>query len=46
MKGLAEAEEQREEEKDFKARERNYREKKREVVVGISDRGEMAGYRS
>lgn len=41
MKGLAEAEEQRGEGKDFKARERGSREgKKRRSPGGISDRGE------
>lgn len=44
MKGLVEAEEQRGEGKDFKAIERNYREKKR--GGGISDMREMAGYRN
>lgn len=45
MKGLGEAEELRGEGKDFKARERNYREKK-ERGGGISDGREMAGYRN
>lgn len=45
MKGLAEAEELGGEGEDFKARERNYRERKKRGG-GISDGREMAGYRN
>lgn len=41
MEGLADAEEQRGKEKDFKAREREKKER-----MGISDGREMAGYRN